>query len=65
LTDRPADELASFEAYYVTQEFPAPGAKKAPAERRLLFSSSYMPGDEPTPTPAARPKSKPPKPRAQ
>ena len=65
LTDRPADELASFEAYYVTQAFPAPGAKKPPAERRLLFSNSFMPGDEPTPAPAAHPKSKPVKPRAQ
>ncbi len=65
LTERPADELVSFEAYYVTQEFPAPGAKKAPAERRLLFSSSFMPGEEPTPAPVTRPKSKPAKPRAQ
>lgn len=65
LTERPADELASFEAYYVTQTFPAPGAKRPPAERRLLFSNSFMPGEEPTPAPAARPKSKPSKPRAE
>jgi len=66
LSDRPADELVSFEAYYVTQAFPAPGAKKAPAERRKLFSNTFMPGEEPTPAAVpVRPKTKPAKPRAQ
>jgi len=64
LTDRPQDELVSFDAYYVTETFAPPGAKKAPPERRKLFSSNFMPG-EPTPTPPARPKGKSPKPRAQ
>ncbi len=63
LTERPQDELASFDAYYVTETFPAPGAKKTPAERRKLFSSSFVPGDE-SPPAAARPLSKPRVPRA-
>jgi hypothetical protein len=62
LTGRPQDELRSFEAYYVSQAFPPPGAVRKPPERRLLFSSSPSPGDAPLP---ARPRSKPAKPRAQ
>jgi hypothetical protein len=65
LTDRPEDELVSFDAYYVSENFPAPGQKKAAPEKRQLFSNSFVPADEPAPTPAARPKSKPAKPRAQ
>lgn len=64
LTDRPQDELVSFDAYYVTETFPPPGGQKAPPERRKLFSSSFMPG-EATPVPPVRPKGKPSKPRAQ
>jgi len=62
LTGRPEDELASFEAYYVSQAFPPPGTPRKPPERRLLFSSSAVPADTPAPV---RPKSKPPRPRAQ
>lgn len=62
LTDRPQDELVSFEAYYVSQAFAPPGAARRPPERRLLFSNSSVPGETPAP---ARPRSKPVKPRAQ
>jgi len=65
LTQRPQDELVSFEAYYVSQAFPAPGQKRAPPEKRLLFSNSFVPSEEPAHTPAARPKSQRAKPRAQ
>jgi hypothetical protein len=65
LTQRPEDELVSFDAYYVSQAFAAPGQKQAPPEKRKLFSNSFMPGDEPGAVPAARPKSKVAKPRAQ
>ena len=64
LTERPADELVSFDAYYVSQAFPAPGEKKAPPERRKLFSNGSLPNDGPT-MPSARPRSKPARPRAQ
>jgi len=64
LTERPEDELVSFDAYYVTEAFPAPGAKKAPPQRRLLFSSSFVPPELPS-SPALRPKSKSSTPRAQ
>jgi hypothetical protein len=64
LSGHPEDELVSFDAYYVTQAFPPPGGKKAPAERRKLFSNSSMPGES-NPLPPARPQSKPPKHRAQ
>jgi uncharacterized membrane protein YphA (DoxX/SURF4 family) len=43
LSGRPADELARFDAYYLTQAFAAPGEKKKPPERRLLFSSAEAP----------------------
>lgn len=59
LTGRAEDQLASFNAYYVTQRFPAPGAPPPPPERQLLFSSSAGPAEA---TPAARPPRKPPKP---
>jgi hypothetical protein len=49
----------------VSETFPAPGQKKAAPEKRKLFSNSFVPTDEPAPAPAARPKSKPAKPRAQ
>jgi len=65
LTQRPQDELVSFEAYYVSQAFPAPGQKRAPPEKRLLFSNSFVPSEEPAHTPAPRPKSQRAKPRAQ
>ncbi len=63
LTERPEDELVSFDAYYVSETFPPPGAKKAPPERRKLFSNGSMPGDRPT-LPSARPKGKPARPEA-
>jgi len=62
LTGRPQDELSSFEAHYVTQTFPPPGAPRPKAERRLLFSSSSITSDT---APPARPRSKPARPRAQ
>lgn len=64
ITGRDQDELTSFEAYYVTQAFAPPGQKQPAAERRKLFSSSYVP-QEGSPPPPARPRSKPAKPRAQ
>jgi hypothetical protein len=64
LTERPQDELVSFDAYYVTETFPAPGEKKAAPERRKLFSSSSMPSDAPV-VPPTHPKSKFVRPRAQ
>jgi hypothetical protein len=45
LTGRPQDELASFEAYYVTQTFVPPGVKPPPPEKRKLFSNSSIPGE--------------------
>jgi hypothetical protein len=66
LTERPEDELVSFEAIYVTQAFPAPGAKRPTPERRKLFSSSFVPSDAPASAPApVRGPSKSGKPRAQ
>ncbi|HYQ14776.1 MAG TPA: hypothetical protein VEQ58_03435, partial [Polyangiaceae bacterium] len=65
LTERPQDELASFDAYYVSETFPPPGEPRRPAERRQLFSSSSLPSESAAP---ARPKVKPTKavkPRAQ
>lgn len=62
LTGRPADALRSFDAYFVSQRFAAPGQKQAPPERRKLFSSAGAPADGAAP---ARPKSKTPKPRAE
>jgi hypothetical protein len=65
LTERPDDELVSFDAYYVSETFAAPGQKKAAPEKRKLFSNGFVPSDEPAPGPSTRPKSKPAKPRAQ
>ncbi|RYZ08911.1 MAG: hypothetical protein EOO73_06350 [Myxococcales bacterium] len=64
LTGRPEDELASFEAIYVSQAFAPPGQARPAPERRTLFSSSYVP-TEGAPAPAARPASKGARPRAQ
>jgi hypothetical protein len=65
LTDRPEDELLSFDAYYVSETFPAPGAKRLPPERRKLFSNSFVPSEAPTGSAVVRPRSKPAKGRAQ
>ena len=62
ITERPEDELASFEAVYVWQRFPRPGQKAPPPERRTLFSSSSMPTEG---NPAGSHKGKSGKPRAQ
>jgi len=62
LTGRAQDELSSFDAYFVSQTFPAPGEKPAPPERIKLFSNSSVPGDA---VPVPRPRGRPPKPRAQ
>jgi hypothetical protein len=64
LTGRPQDELASFDAYYVSETFPAPGQARRPPERRVLFSNISLPG-EAAPQPVAHPRSKPTRPRAQ
>jgi hypothetical protein len=63
LTDRPEDELVSFEAIYVTEKFPPPGKPKPAPERRKLFTNSWMPGEAPPPAP--RPRGKPRQPRAE
>jgi hypothetical protein len=65
ITGHDQDELASFDAYYVSETFPPPGQAKAKPERRKLFSNAFMPGDAPAPLPAISPKSKLPRPRAQ
>jgi len=62
ITDRPEDELASFEAVYVWQRFPQPGQKAPPPERHTLFSSSSVPTDG---NPTGSHKGKSGKPRAQ
>ena len=43
VVERPNERLTAFEAWYVTEAIPAPGARKKPAERRLLFSEGTMP----------------------
>jgi hypothetical protein len=40
---KPAEKVVAFEGWYVTETIPAPGEKKAPPERRLLFSEGAMP----------------------
>jgi hypothetical protein len=64
LTERPEDELVSFEAYWVTQAFPAPGDKRPAPERRKLFSNDFVP-PELTEAPVVRPKGAPRPARAQ
>jgi hypothetical protein len=44
---RPEEKLVAFEVWYVTEEIPAPGRKKKPPERHLLFSEGNMPGSAP------------------
>jgi hypothetical protein len=63
LTGNDRDELASFDAYYVTQSFSAPGQPRAKAERRKLFSSGFVPGE--ADAPVSKPRSKAPPHRAQ
>ena len=65
LTGNARDELASFDAYYVSQTFPAPGEKQGKVERRKLFSSSFVPGDAVTSPQVLPSRSKPVRPRAQ
>lgn len=55
LTGRSEDELASFEAYYVTQSFAAPGTKPPVPEKRRLFSNSSIPNADSKPTPSGAP----------
>jgi hypothetical protein len=64
ITGRPEDQLASFEAVYVTQAFAPPGAKRPAPERRTLFSSSHMPSGDTAPPAVGRPAGKGAKPRA-
>jgi hypothetical protein len=40
---RPEQRLTAFEAWYVTETIPPPGAKKKQPERRRLFSEGIMP----------------------
>jgi hypothetical protein len=54
VVERPEQRLTAFEAWYVTQAIPAPGAKKKPPERRLLFSEGTMP-DAPSLGPVREP----------
>lgn len=65
LTGNEKDELASFDAYYVSETFPAPGQAKGKPERRKLFSSTFIPAEAGGALPAVAPKSKPTPPRAQ
>lgn len=58
LTGRPQDELVSFDAYYVSQVFAAPGAKPAAPEKRRLFGSNGVPAAD-APAPASTPASTP------
>lgn len=64
LTGRMQDELVSFDAYYVSETFPAPGEARQPPQRRKLFSSNPGPV-EAAPSPAPHPRGRPAKPRAQ
>jgi hypothetical protein len=43
LVKRPDEKLVAFEAWFVTEAVPAPGQKKTPPERRLLFTEGVMP----------------------
>jgi hypothetical protein len=43
VVEQPDQRLTAFEAWYVTEAIPAPGARKKPPERRLLFSEGTMP----------------------
>jgi hypothetical protein len=65
LTGRPQDELASFEAYYVTQAFAPPGVKPPPPEKRKLFSNSSVPSADAGHPPGAPQRSKLKRPGAQ
>lgn len=56
LTGRSNDALASFDAYYVSETFAPPGARKPAPEKRKLFSSTWIPS---APAPAVRPQGKP------
>ncbi len=38
LTGRPQDRVVAFDAWYVTEQIPPPGQRKAPPQRRKLFS---------------------------
>jgi hypothetical protein len=37
ITGRPADELRSFEVYFVSEQIPPPGGVRAPAQKKRLF----------------------------
>lgn len=37
ITGRPADELKSFEVYFVSEQIPRPGGVRAPAQKKRLF----------------------------
>jgi hypothetical protein len=65
ITGRDRDELASFDAYYVSQKFPAPGQPRPQPERRKLFSNTFMPSETSVAPPATPAKGKPATPRAQ
>ena len=43
VVERPEERLTAFEAWYVSEAIPPPGARKKPPERRLLFSEGTMP----------------------
>jgi hypothetical protein len=40
---KPNEKVVAFEGWYVTEKIPAPGEKRPPPERRLLFSEGAMP----------------------
>jgi Vitamin K-dependent gamma-carboxylase len=62
LSGRPQDALRSFEAYFVSERFAAPGQRRPAAERRKLFSGGPALGE--SSGAGARPKSKSPRPQA-
>ncbi len=55
LSDRPQDELKTFDAYYVTERFVPPGQKRDAPQRRKLFGSSFMPSADAPPAKASAP----------
>jgi hypothetical protein len=49
ITGRPADELKSFEVYFISEQIPPPGVTRVPAQKKRLFG-----WNAPVETPKAR-----------
>jgi hypothetical protein len=57
ITGRKADELVSFQAWFVSERIPPPGGTRLPAERRLILSYGAEPAERaPQRGPRARPR---------